>query len=751
MILCAWMLLGFYYFVPKVQNHEKRETVQTLRKTAQQLATSFEHHFQQQIAEIEALAKLPGIVSLEENNLDRILSEANHLTQHYNYFFVIDSKGKWLSYPSKPYLKGKIIDASASTWIQEVVKYNKTIFLDVRSAKSIKSLVSGFVSPIRSKSGEVVALVRGVITISNDNPLLNWTKKINIGETGFAYLVDSNGYLLAHPYISIDYQNFGEHNYTSFDPVNKALNGESGAAEYEYQQNDWVVAYKPLSSTGWALIVQQKLADIMQDAKKEVHVFSIFFVLSFLLFSGVIVSYFFYSLNPIMKLLEKIRSEEPFKIDSFPRDEIGILAHEFNKYGEKLEEKVLLRTKELLNANDDLISTVQQLERSEEEKETLQDQMLQAQKLESIGVLAGGIAHDFNNLLTGIMGYADLALVKMTVDSPVRQDIEKQRKICIKAAELAQQLLAFSRKQVVVLEVINLNSLVGSLLDMASRMIGETITLEVKRGPGLKNINADKTRIEQVLMNLIVNARDAMPEGGKLLIETNNIKLDDEYAKRHAEIKEGQYVMISVTDTGYGMTNEVKEKIFDPFFTTKEVGKGTGLGMATVYGIVKQHKGHIWVYSEPEQGTSFKIYLPAVNDALPKIDDHQNNFDHKGTEKIFIVDDNDVVREFIGESLKYHGYQVTVESSPRKALEKLEQPGERYDLLLTDVVMPEMNGRELAQAVREKIPSIKVIFMSGYQEKIVSLDEIRKDPAMEFIAKPIVTKDLTKKIRMLLD
>jgi len=751
LIISSGLVAGLYYFVPKVQDHEKREAIENQQKLAQQLVINFNNYFQQTLAEVESLAKLPEVVSLEEDNLDQVISHANQLTQFFNYFFIVDPAGKWLSYPSKPHLKGKKLGGNSS-WIQSVLNNKSTEYLDAHIATSIKTIVSGFATPVLSENGEAKAVIRGVITVSKDNALLNQIHSFKFGGNGYAYIVDSDGLLLAHPHISITYENFNELDYSSFEPVYSALNGESGVTEYKYEDQDWVVAYEPIASSGWALIVQQPLSDILQDAKAELHEFAFLLILSFLLFSALLVSFFFYSLTPLTRLLDKIRSHEPIEIESFPRDEIGTLARAFSKYNKQLEETVDSRTKQLRDTNADLVSTIEKLEESEKEKESLFKQMLQAQKLESIGVLAGGVAHDFNNLLTGIIGYADLALIKTPADSPIRENLEKQRKTCDKAAQLAQQLLAFSRKQVVDLKVVNFNSIVGDLIDMASRMIGETISLEVKIDSNLKNVRADKGRIEQVLMNLIVNARDAMPEGGTLCIQTANKEFDGEYAKRYVEVKEGQYAMISVSDTGHGMTKEVQEKIFDPFFTTKSIGKGTGLGMATVFGVVKQHEGYIYVYSELEQGTTFKIYLPAVTEDISAVAaDDQKDANIQGTEKILVVDDNDVVRDFIGESLKYHGYQITIESSPQKALEKVAQSGEQYDLLLTDVVMPGMNGQKLAEGVRKIIPSIKIIFMSGYQDKIVPFDEVHKDPSMDFIAKPVVTNDLIKIIRKLLN
>jgi len=419
---------------------------------------------------------------------------------------------------------------------------------------------------------------------------------------------------------------------------------------------------------------------------------------------------------------------------------------------ETLELRVQARTSELTALNEEMVRTIQHLKRSENEKDQLEQQMLQAQKLESIGILASGVAHDFNNLLTAINGYAELVLLKTSgYSSSIREDLEKIRKAGQQASALTKQLLAFSRKQIFDLKVIRINTVIEDLTQMASRLIGENIRLEVDTDPELWNVKADKTQIEQVLMNLIINARDAMPDGGKLAIRTQNVELDREYASRHRGVTPGDYVLIAVSDTGHGMTPEVQNKIFDPFFTTKEIGKGTGLGLATVFGIVKQHRGNIWLYSEPGHGTTFKVYLPATSlECNGSFEDSHKGF-KRGSEKILVVDDDPTIRDFVRDILEYHEYTVDTASSGVEALERVEAAASPYDLLLTDVIMPQMNGWTLAEKVREKWPETRVVFVSGYDDQIVPMEKVNADPMLSFLSKPLTTATLINKIHELFE
>jgi PAS domain S-box-containing protein len=386
------------------------------------------------------------------------------------------------------------------------------------------------------------------------------------------------------------------------------------------------------------------------------------------------------------------------------------------------------------------------------EHRALEEQFRQAQKMESIGRLAGGMAHDFNNLLTVIMGYTDLMLRQLAQDAPLRASIEQVRKAGERAAALTRQLLAFSRKQVLQPAVLDLNLVITDSAKMLRRLIGEDMTLITALAPTLSSVKADPGQIEQVLMNLVVNARDAMPQGGKLIIETANVVLDEDYARRHVSVHPGAYVLLAVSDTGCGMNAETMSHIFEPFFTTKKQGQeGTGLGLSTVYGIVKQSGGHIWVYSEPDHGTTLKIYLPAVAEPAAREKDHARSSESPyGSETILVVEDEESVRELACEALRIHHYCVLEAANGREALLLCEQHKGPIHLLVTDVVLPHMSGRELVDQLACSRPEMQVLYTSGYTDSAMVHHGLLSI-STNFLQQPFTVDALARKVREVLD
>ncbi len=382
-------------------------------------------------------------------------------------------------------------------------------------------------------------------------------------------------------------------------------------------------------------------------------------------------------------------------------------------------------------------------------KET-EAQFRQAQKMEAVGLLAGGIAHDFNNLLTAINGYSDLALAKLPEEGSLTEYIKEIRGSGDRAAALTQQLLAFSRKQILAPVTLNLNATVADMDRMLKRLIGEDIELVAILEPDLGLVRADPSQFQQILLNLALNARDAMPKGGRLTLETANVVLDKNYISTRLETKPGPHVMLAVSDTGIGMSEDVKARIFEPFFTTKEVGKGTGLGLSSVYGIIKQSEGSIVVYSELGHGTTFKIYLPmieAASGSAPKANPRGKSH-FPGSETVLLVEDEQSVRKYVGYALRSAGYRVLEAKDAKEALELLSQ-GPKPDLLLTDVVMPGMNGRELAGLIAPRVPGISILFMSGYTENAIVHNGVL-DADADFLPKPFGQSELLGKIRQVL-
>jgi two-component system cell cycle sensor histidine kinase/response regulator CckA len=381
------------------------------------------------------------------------------------------------------------------------------------------------------------------------------------------------------------------------------------------------------------------------------------------------------------------------------------------------------------------------------ERRYLEDQLRQAQKMEGIGRLAAGVAHDFNNLLTAIGGRCYLVLNAVTSENPIRREIEIIQDAAERAAKLTHQLLAFSRKQILDPCVLDLNATVTGIEPLLRRMIREDIEIATALDSAAGRVKADAGQIEQVLLNLAVNASDAMPNGGWLTLATGNVTLDEAYARTHAEVEPGPYVMLSVSDTGHGMTAEVQAHIFEPFFTTKEVGKGTGLGLATVYGIAKQSGGHITVHSEPGHGAAFKLYLPRVEEAPGTAEPARpTEITRRGSETVLLVEDDEPLRTLAREILSLQGYTVLDAISPSEALRLADVHPGPIHLLLTDVVMPQMNGRQVADRLLAARPGLKVLFMSGYADAAI-VEHGVLEPGTHFLQKPFTPDGLSRKIR----
>ncbi len=399
-------------------------------------------------------------------------------------------------------------------------------------------------------------------------------------------------------------------------------------------------------------------------------------------------------------------------------------------------------------------STVEDITERRQTQEALrksEEQLRQWQRVEAIGRLAGGVAHDFNNLLMTIKGCSELLLNAFDRRDPRREEVEEILKAGERATSLTRQLLAFGRRQVLQPQVLDLNSLVINMDKMLRRMIGEDIQLVTVLDQELWSVKVDPGMVEQVIMNLAVNSRDAMPNGGKLTIETANIIHDENYASRHISMKPGYYVMVAVSDNGCGMDKETQSHLFEPFFTTKEKGKGTGLGLSTVYGIIKQSGGNIWVYSEPSQGTTFKIYLPRVEKTAtvykPKA---SSPTAPGGTETILLVEDEEAVRTMVSKILRNKGYTVLEAAHSEEAFEISERHEGPIHLMVTDVIMPQMSGPELAERLAPRLPEMKVLYMSGYPDNTIVQHGVL-EPGTAFLQKPFTLNALESKVREVLD
>jgi PAS domain S-box-containing protein len=383
------------------------------------------------------------------------------------------------------------------------------------------------------------------------------------------------------------------------------------------------------------------------------------------------------------------------------------------------------------------------------ERHVLEEQYRQSQKVESIGQLAGGIAHDFNNLLTAIQGYCELVSNDLGPESPQQGDLAEIRRAADRASALTRQLLAFGRRQILELHVLDLRDALRGIESMLRRLIGEDLDVVFRTTDDEARVKADPGQIEQVILNLTLNARDAMPQGGSLLLEVTTVELDESYARLHASVRPGRYVMLSVTDTGVGMDAATQARIFEPFFTTKAQGRGTGLGLSTVYGIVKQSGGNVWVYSEPGHGTTFKVYFPRVEEAVDQATSPPEPEILTGSETILVVEDEPGVRELARRVLERYGYRVLLAATPQEALVLAQRHTDPIHLLVSDVVLPEMSGRSLASRMATSRPTMRVMYMSGYTDNAIVHHGVL-DPDTPFLQKPFTPDALARKVRAVL-
>ena len=389
--------------------------------------------------------------------------------------------------------------------------------------------------------------------------------------------------------------------------------------------------------------------------------------------------------------------------------------------------------------------------RSEIEREKLQVQLVQAQKIESVGRLAGGVAHDFNNMLSVILGNTEILMEDIDPSNPLVTNLEEIYKAAERSANLTRQLLAFARKQTIDPKILNLNHALDDMLKMLKRLIGEDIDLTWQPSQNLWSVKIDPSQIDQILANLCVNARDAINSVGRVTIETSNISFDEAYCKEHAGFNPGDYVMMAVSDNGSGMDQKTLDNLFEPFFTTKDIGQGTGLGLATVYGIVKQNDGFINVYSEPGEGTTFKLYLPVYSETVVSKQKTFKETSLTGNETILLVEDEKAILRMTKMMLERLGYTVLTASAPKEAILIVEASNiNTIHLLLTDVVMPEMNGRDLSKKLLIMHPDLKCLFMSGYTANVIAHHGVL-DTGVQFINKPFSTQDLSTKVREVLD
>jgi signal transduction histidine kinase len=683
-----------------------------------------------QNALIAGASRLPRQIITDSERAQSFLDgESGLLSIFDNAIFLISKEGRLIA--ESPYLpNGRDRDVSYREYFQmtQTLKqpYISKPYIAVHTPGAPAIMVT---APVFDRAGNVLAILGGSFNLHGSN-ILSRMRSINIGKTGYVFLISSDRTMIVQP---------GQYDFLKSNSIppglntllDKALSGSSVSDETIALNGERVLAsYKRLQATDWLLAVHYPLDEAyapFEKIRRYVTVGIIAGTIIVLSLVWIVMRRLTQPLTLIAKHMEEY-PEKPVKLkimEIASSDEIETLATAFNKM-------------------------IHELDKQENIHQKLHSQLLQSQKMESIGRLAGGVAHDFNNMLTAIIGFGGLLQMKLDKDSHLRGYLDQMLSAAEKAANLSQGLLAFSRKQVLDTKPVNLTAIVTNMNKILSRVIGDDIEFKtVLNGESLVTM-ADSSQIEQVLLNLATNARDAMPNGGELIIEIGFAEMDADYVEAHGFGEPGKYVLISVTDTGTGIDEITKQNMFEPFYTTKGVGSGTGLGLSIVYGIVKQHNGFINVYSELGMGTTFRIYLPLIQTAICTTENSLVPVLTGGSETILIAEDEPQVRLFSKTTLETFGYRVIEAVDGEDALARFEEHKEEICLLLVDVLMPKRNGQDVYNEIKKLKPDIKVIFCSGHTGDVL-IDKGLMKEGTSFIEKPMSPNLLAGRVREILD
>ena len=719
-------LVALAYLAQRLASQAITAQIETSNRSAAQIARELvTGDFGHAISRVEAVADLPDFIeAVEDGDAEQVRQQLGALVESSNRVvraFVTDPEGVlWSDYPLASESLGQRF--SQRDWYLGVTQrggpYVSKVY--VRHAQPHKRVVA-IATPIRSPWN---GAIRGIIvTQVAVDALIALVAHLEVGEGGSVFLVDHAGVVAAHP----SPEAIGHH-YEEY-MGGGILTGEGGSRSGRYRvaatgelmlysaapceaarERWWVVAQQPVSAA----------FRTMQWVRLQIAGAAVLLVL---VVGGLCLG--------LARFHNRIRAMNVTLEDVNRR-----LADE-NAQRVRVEQ-------ELQHSHDELEQRVEQRTRELRQKE---EQLLQSQKMEAVGRLAGGVAHDFNNLLTVILAYGDLLLAETSPEASHREELREMCDAAERAAALTRQLLAFSRKQVLQPQVLDLNQVVNRLEKLLSRVLGEDVQIITRLSAKLHPVAADPAQVDQILVNLAVNARDAMPDGGKLILETANVVFDDDYVQSHSDVGRGPHVMLAVTDTGVGMDAQTRAHLFEPFFTTKELGRGTGLGLSTVYGIVRQSGGNIWVYSEPGRGTTFKIYLPAHLDAKQMAEPRATEpAPALGSETVMVVEDEPKVRGLVVRVLESSGYRVLSAGDADEAVKLAREFGGSIDLLVSDVVLPGAGGPQLASELVLQRPSLRVLFTSGYTDKAIAQQGVLAPGAL-LLEKPIRPKSLLRAVK----
>lgn len=719
-------LVVLAYLAQRLASQAITAQIETSNRSAAQTARELvTRDFGHAISRVEAAADLPDFVeAVEDENAEQLRQQLRALVESSNRVvraFVVDPEGLlWSDYPHASEALGR--QFSGRDWYTGVVRGGGPYVSEVytRHIRPPKRVVA-IAAPIRSPW---TGALRGIlVTQVAADALIGLVAQLEVGEGGTVFLVDQGGMVAAHP----SPEAIGRHHEEYVGTGILVAEGTSRSGRYRAPATRELMLFSaaPCDVAGqrWWVVAQQPVSAAfrtMQWVRLQIAGAAVLLVL---VVGGLCLGLarFHNRMRAMNRTLEDVNRR---------------LAEE-NAMRLRVEQ-------ELQRSHDELEQRVEQRTHELRQKE---EQLLQSQKMEAVGRLAGGVAHDFNNLLTVILAYGDLLLSESPEDAPHREELREMCDAAERAAALTRQLLAFSRKQVLQPQVLDLNQVVHRLEKLLGRVLGEDIQIITRLSAEVHSVSADPVQVDQILVNLAVNARDAMPKGGKLIVETANVVFDDDYVQAHSEVARGPHVMLAVTDTGVGMDAETRAHLFEPFFTTKELGRGTGLGLSTVYGIVRQSGGNIWVYSELGRGTTFKIYLPAHLEAPHVVEPRPTEpAPAHGTETVLVVEDEPKVRGLVVRVLESSGYRVLAAGDADEALKMSEEFEGPIDLLISDVVLPGTGGPQLANELNRQRPSLRILFTSGYTDKAIAQQGVLAPGAL-LLEKPIRPKSLLREVK----
>lgn len=808
--LTVFPIFLFTFFTDRYLTHEaEKQGMAESVQVANLSAVMVEEHFRSTVVYLQTFAARPLIIDRwKQRDLGSITAEMERTRRFLpdlSLLSIYDTEGNLRAIsPMDP----SVIDRNYQyrDWYQGVARdWTPYVSQVYRTTAEPQHLSVAIAVPLRDHDGRIIGIIAAAESLVQVSA---WLQSVTESGGRTISVIDRNGVLLAGPSVDVLKPPLSMSGYA---PARAALSGQQGTGAFDSPRGGkQYTAYVPIRSSGWGVIVEQPEAVVHQrilDARRRAWGSAIIFMLLSLA-SGALIAKLYRSQQVLTTRVSDLtgsearyrsliqgatygiyRSDEKGFVSVNPAmiamlgyaSEAEVLALDLERdlYADAFDRQRLLsnyRQNEVVTSEelrwkrkDGRIITVrisgrtvpderglgycfEMIVEDITERRALEQHLRQSQKMEAIGRLAGGVAHDFNNLLTVISGYNEMSLESLSDDHPARKELEEVRKAAERATALTKQLLAFSRQQVLESKVMDLNTVLSSMENLLRRLLGENIELSIVLDRRLGSVKADPGQIGQVIMNLAVNARDAMAgsRGGKLIIETANVTLDEIFVRDRLTLQPGAYVQVSVTDSGAGMDDETRSHIFEPFFTTKPAGSGTGLGLSTVYGIVNQSGGEISVYSEVGIGTTFKVYLPRVDDSASEEIAAPRRSAVQGKETILLVEDEESVRTLTVQVLKRFGYHVLEASDPALAVSICARNRGQIALLLTDVVLQRMSGRELAEEICAMEPSIRVLYMSGYTDDAVLHNGVLSAEAF-FLQKPFTTDGLARKVREVLD